>query len=44
MMKSWQIIREAHTGSIWSLVLGIIGTAAFMAAIIIIVLLGGSLV
>lgn len=44
MMKSIQIIKDAWTGSFMDFVLGSIGTALFMASIIVIVLLGGGMI
>jgi len=43
-MKSWNIIKDAWTGSLLDFVIGVIGTAAFAASLIIIMLLGGSLI
>jgi len=43
MIKSWKIIKDAWTGSLLELVGGIIGTALGICALIIFILLGGSM-
>lgn len=37
MMKSWQIIKDAWTGSIWELVGGSICVAAFVGTLILLI-------